>query len=209
MCKSGNRQAREGVAAHHPSDPLEVLLEVLVTVAIAVRNCDAAVVCPQQRCHAQRQSPGKFSLHCHVHLQGLHCPKLQIACCIAFAGHDSSGVCAIAIAMRHDGATVAHPQQRCHQDSPACISSILHIQDPFFHVKGHCACCKAVVTCLICCPCHSQAQWSCCNCVAPASLPCTAAAAWAAHPAPPCKQPFEFRTCMAYTIQIQASTCML
>ena len=49
--------------AHHPSNPLEVLLEVLIAVAIALRDCDAAVVRAQQRCQAQGKAPRQLSLH--------------------------------------------------------------------------------------------------------------------------------------------------
>ena len=45
------------IAAHQPLNPLEVLLKCLIQVAIAVGDCDAAVVCPQQSGQAQRQPP--------------------------------------------------------------------------------------------------------------------------------------------------------
>ena len=52
--------------AHHPSDPLEVLLEVLVAGAVAGCDGDAAVVRAQQCCQAQGEAPGQFNLHTWV-----------------------------------------------------------------------------------------------------------------------------------------------
>jgi len=165
--QTGNRQARDGVAAHHPSDPLEVLLEVLVTVAIAIRNRDAAVVRPQQCCHAQRQSPGKFSLHCHV--QGLHCLYYLNP---SFKSHLSSlfgtAVCAVA---KHSGdaavwrvpasllcttaaAWTADPARPCKQpfEFRTCTMYTIHIQ------ASTCMLYSRFQTCLFCCLCHSQAR---------------------------------------------------
>ena len=47
---------------HHPLDPLEVLLEVLVPVAVAICKRDGAVVAAQQRRAAERQPPRQLSL---------------------------------------------------------------------------------------------------------------------------------------------------
>ena len=51
-----------GEATYHPLDPLEVLLEVDVAVAVAISDGDAAVVRAQQRRHAEWQAPCQLSL---------------------------------------------------------------------------------------------------------------------------------------------------
>ena len=56
------RAQGRGAAAHHPSDPLEVLLKVLIPVSVAISDGDPTVVRAQQRCHAQWQPPRQLSL---------------------------------------------------------------------------------------------------------------------------------------------------
>ena len=51
-----------GKGTYHPLDPLEVLLEMLIAVAVAICNGDAAVVRAQHCRHAKWQAPRQLSL---------------------------------------------------------------------------------------------------------------------------------------------------
>lgn len=110
------------MAAHHPSDPLEVLLEVLVAVPIAIRNGDCAVVRAQQRRHAQRQPPGQLSLRI---IQQLMCKRAVFSLiCMSQVGISClQCVCANAVHAQWLG----HASRHC-RGSQACNFVLLHSQ---------------------------------------------------------------------------------
>ncbi len=65
MSREGTQElwpAGMGEGTYHPFDPFEVFLEVLIPVAIAIRDGDAAVVRAQQCRHAEWQAPCQLGL---------------------------------------------------------------------------------------------------------------------------------------------------